>query len=294
MEKTATPGLAWFLLILLSLIWGSSFILMFEGLRAFDAVSVAFIRMSVAAFCLTPFLIYFRKKINLRETGLLFIIGITGNAVPAYLFAQAETVLPTAVVGVLNSMAPIFTLLLGFLFFKMRFPTMNIVGIVIGFMGAAMLALAGSSDADLGTNLNYSLLVVAATLCYGISTNLIKHYFQGRNPVYVATMSLSLVGWPSMLLLFTLTDFSTVITTNPQAPAAFGYIFILGAVGTAFGVVMFTKMLQMSSIIFATSVTYTIPVVAVFWGLLRAEELNWIHGLGFLVILIGVWLSNRK
>ena len=171
---------------------------------------------------------------------------------------------------------------------------MNIVGIVIGFMGAAMLALAGSSDADLGTNLNYSLLVVAATLCYGISTNLIKHYFQGRNPVYVATMSLSLVGWPSMLLLLTLTDFSTVITTNPQAPAAFGYIFILGAVGTAFGVVMFTKMLQMSSIIFATSVTYTIPVVAVFWGLLRAEELNWIHGLGFLVILIGVWLSNRK
>ena len=294
MEKTATPGIAWFLLILLSLIWGSSFILMFEGLKSFDAVSVALIRMSIAAVCLTPFLVYFRKNINLKEIGLLLIIGLTGNAIPAYLFAQAETVLPTAVVGVLNSMAPIFTLLLGFAFFQMRFPAMNIVGIVIGFVGAAMLALAGSSEADLDTNLSYSLLVVAATLCYGISTNLIKHYFQGRNPVYVATMSLSLVGWPSLVLLLTFTDFSTIITTDPQAPVAFGYIFILGAVGTAFGVVMFTKMLQASSIIFATSVTYTIPVVAVFWGLLLAEELNWIHGLGFLVILLGVWLANRK
>lgn len=294
MESTKIPAFAWFLLILLSLIWGSSFILMYEGLKVFDAVSVALIRMSIAAVCLLPFLIYFRKRINLKETGLLLIIGLTGNAIPAYLFAQSETVLPTAVVGVLNSMSPIFTLLMGFLFFKLRFPALNVVGIIIGFIGAAMLALAGSSEAALNTNLSFSLLVVAATLCYGISTNLIKHFFNGRNPVYVATMALSLVGWPSLILLLTTTDFQTTITSNAAAPEAFGYLLILGAVGTAFGVVMFTKMLQASSLIFATSVTYTIPVVAVLWGIFLAEELTWIHGIGFLIILVGVWLSNRK
>ena len=284
----------WGILILLALIWGSSFILMFEGLKAFDAVTVALIRMSVAAIVLTPFLIYFRKRFNLRETGLLLVIGLTGNAIPAYLFAQAETVLPTAVVGVLNSMSPIFTLLVGFLFFQMRFPRINVVGIIIGFVGASLLALAGSTEESLNNNLNFSLLVVAATLCYGISTNMIKHFFQGRNPIYIATVALSLVGWPCLIFLLSATDFQAIMATNEAAPKAFISLLILGAIGTAFGVVMFTKMLQMSSIIFATSVTYTIPVVAVIWGIFQHEELTWLHGIGFLIILGGVWLANRK
>jgi drug/metabolite transporter (DMT)-like permease len=291
---TQRPALAWLLLIVLSVIWGSSFILMLLGLKGFNALQLALIRMSVAAICLSPLLVMYVRKVSWRDVGLLLVIGLTGNAIPAYLFAQSETQLPSAIVGVLNSMSPIFTLLLGWLFFQLRFPLINGVGVMVGFAGATILALSGSDGQDMSGNLSYSLLVVGATICYGISTNLIKHYFSGRNPIMIATMALSLVGWPCLLVLLCFTDFTDQVATNPEAPEALVYIGILGAVGTAFGVALFNQLLQISSIIFATSVTYTIPIVALLWGVFLKEELTISHGIGFAVILVGVWLANRK
>ena len=286
--------LAWFLLIILSIIWGSSFVLMLEGLKGFTSLQLAMIRMAVAAICLSPFLFTYIRKVSWRDVGLLFAIGMTGNAIPAYLFAKSETELPSAIVGVLNSMSPIFTLIIGWLLFQLRFPLKNGLGVLVGFAGASILALSGGSGGNSSENLSYSLLVVAATLCYGISTNLIKHHFSGRPPVLIATVALSLVGWPCLILLLTTTDFTERMATNEAAPMAFTYIAILGALGTAFGVALFNKLLQISSIIFATSVTYTIPIVALIWGVILAEELTYWHAIGFAVILVGVWLANRK
>lgn len=294
-DITTRPGaLAWFLLIFLAVLWGSSFILMYEGLKAFSALELAAIRMSVAAICLSPFLFRYARAVTLRDWGLLFLIGLTGNAVPAYLFAQSETQLPTAVVGVLNSLSPIFTLIIGFLFFQMRTPLKNGIGVMLGFTGATILALAGGKESEMGTNLNFALLVVAATLCYGISTNMIKNYFAGRNPIMIATIALSTVGWPALVFLLLGTDATVKLQTVDAAPMAFLYIVILGALGTAFGVALFNKLLQISSIVFATSVTYLIPIVAVVWGIFLEEPLTLWHVLGFLVILVGVWLANRK
>lgn len=293
-EKSTRPALAWFLLLFLAVVWGSSFILMLKGLKGFNAVQLAAIRMGTAAICLLPFLLKYVRTISLRDFGLLFVIGLTGNAVPAYLFAESETQLPSAVVGVLNSMSPIFTLIIGFVFFQLRFPARNGIGVMLGFTGATILALAGSKHSELRANLNYSLLVVAATVCYGISTNLIKNFFAGRNPIMIATIALSSVGWPATIYLLVGTDFTANLQTNPEAPTALVYILILGAVGTALGVALFNQLLQISSIIFATSVTYLIPLVAVLWGVFLKEPLTGWHALGFLVILAGVWLANRK
>ncbi|MBK9447873.1 MAG: DMT family transporter [Bacteroidetes bacterium] len=292
--NTTRPALAWGLLLILSLIWGSSFILMLFGLKVFPPLQLALIRMAVAAVCLSPLVFLYIRKVSWRDVGILFAIGMAGNAVPAYLFAEAETQLPSAIVGVLNSMSPIFTLLLGWMFFKLRFPLVNGAGVLLGFVGATILALSGGVDAQQTTKLSYTLLVVGATVCYGISTNLIKYYFTGRNPIMIATMALSLVGWPSLIYLLAFTDFSQRFETQPGAMEAFGYIAILGAVGTAFGVALFNKLLQISSIIFATSVTYTIPLVALLWGVFLKEELTPWHAVGFAVILLGVWLANRK
>ena len=292
--NTTRPALAWGLLLILSLIWGSSFILMLFGLKVFPPLQLALIRMAVAAVCLSPLVFLYIRKVSWRDVGILFAIGLAGNAVPAYLFAEAETQLPSAIVGVLNSMSPIFTLLLGWMFFKLRFPLVNGAGVLLGFVGATILALSGGVDAQQTTKLSYTLLVVGATVCYGISTNLIKYYFTGRNPIMIATMALSLVGWPSLIYLLAFTDFSQRFETQPGAMEAFGYIAILGAVGTAFGVALFNKLLQISSIIFATSVTYTIPLVALLWGVFLKEELTPWHAVGFAVILLGVWLANRK
>lgn len=292
--NTTRPALAWGLLLILSLIWGSSFILMLFGLKVFPPLQLALIRMAVAAVCLSPLVFLYIRKVSWRDVGILFAIGMAGNAVPAYLFAEAETQLPSAIVGVLNSMSPIFTLLLGWMFFKLRFPLVNGAGVLLGFVGATILALSGGVDAQQTTKLSYTLLVVGATVCYGISTNLIKYYFTGRNPIMIATLALSLVGWPSLIYLLAFTDFSQRFDSQPGAMEAFGYIALLGAVGTAFGVALFNKLLQISSIIFATSVTYTIPLVALLWGVFLKEELTPWHGVGFAVILLGVWLANRK
>ncbi len=292
---TARPALAWFLLIFLAVLWGSSFILMLLGLEGgFNALELSAIRMAVAAVCLSPFLIKYARTISWRDWGLLTVIGLLGNGIPAYLFAQSETQLPTAVVGVLNSLSPIFTLIVGFMFFKMRTPLKNGMGVMLGFTGATILALAGSKPSEVGTNLNFALLVVVATMCYGISTNLIKNYFAGRNPLMIATIALSTVGWPALVFVLFGTDAVVKLQTNPAAPMGFFYIAILGALGTAFGVALFNQLLQISSIVFATSVTYLIPIVAVVWGVFLNEKLTLWHGLGFLVILVGVWLANRK
>lgn len=285
---------AWLVLILLSLIWGSSFILMKEGLEGFDPLQLALIRMSVAALCLSPLALRHVRSIGGRELALLFVVGLTGSALPAFLYAKSETVLPTAVVGVLTSMTPIFSLLVAWLFFRQRFPRANVVGIVVGLVGAVALAMAGSPEAGRTTNLAFAGLVLIATISYGVNVNLVKNFFATRNMVMVTSIALSAVGWPALIFLLTGTSFIENLRTNPAAPAALGYISILGAFGTGLSVLLFNQLLKDGTIIFATSVTYTIPIVAVLWGIFLREQFTTLHAVAFAVILLGVWLANRR
>jgi len=291
---TRNGARAWFVLLLLSLIWGSSFILMKEGLEGFDALQLALIRMSVAALCLFPYALRYIRELGWREIALLLVVGLTGNAIPAFLYAKSETVLPSAVVGVLTSMTPIFSLLIAWLFFRQRFPRANVVGIVVGLAGAAVLAMAGSPEAGRSTSLAFAALVLLATISYGANVNLVKGFFSQRNPVLVTSIALSMVGWPALVLLLAGTNFIETLRTNPAAPAALGYIAILGAFGTALSVLLFNRLLKNATIIFATSVTYTIPIVAVIWGIALHEPFTMLHAVAFAVILAGVWLANRR
>jgi drug/metabolite transporter (DMT)-like permease len=281
-------------LALLSIIWGSSFILMKEGLKGFDALQLALIRMSVAALCMFPLALRHLRELDRRQIVLLFVVGLTGNALPAFLYAKSETVLPSAVVGVLTSMTPIFSLLVAWLFFRQRFPRTNVIGIVVGLAGAVALALAGSPEAGRTTNLAFAGLVLIATISYGVNVNLVKGFFSQRNPVLVTSIALSAVGWPALIFLFVGTSFVTTLRTNPAAPAALAYIAILGALGTALSVLLFNRLLKDATIIFATSVTYTIPIVAVLWGIALHEAFTTLHVVAFAVILAGVWLANRR
>lgn len=282
------------MLILLSLIWGSSFILMKEGLKGFDALELALIRMSVAALCLFPLALRHIRALGAREIALLLVVGLTGNALPAFLYAKSETVLPSAVVGVLTSMTPIFSLLVAWMFFGQRFPRANVIGIVVGLAGAVVLAMAGSPEVGRSTNLAFAALVLLATISYGVNVNLVKGFFSKRNSVLVTSIALSTVGWPALIFLLTGTSFIATVRTNPAAPAALAYIAILGAFGTALSVLLFNRLLKDATIIFATSVTYTIPIVAVLWGIALHEEFTTLHAVAFGVILAGVWLANKR
>jgi Permeases of the drug/metabolite transporter (DMT) superfamily len=285
---------AWFVLLLLSLIWGSSFILMKEGLEGFDALQLALIRMSVAALCLFPLALRHIRELGRREIALLLVVGLTGNAIPAFLYAKSETVLPSAVVGVLTSMTPIFSYSSRGSSFRQRFPRANVVGILVGLAGAVTLAMAGSPEAGRSTSLAFAALVLLATISYGANVNLVKQFLSQQNPVLVTSVALSLVGWPALIFLLAGTNFIETVRTSPTAPAALGYIAVLGAFGTALSVLLFNRLLKDATIIFATSVTYTIPIVAVIWGIALHEEFTTLHAVAFAVILAGVWLANRR
>ncbi|MCF6276106.1 MAG: DMT family transporter [Robiginitomaculum sp.] len=153
---------------------------------------------------------------------------------------------------------------------------------------------AGAGGLDFGKNLGYSGFVVLATGFYSIAANFTKHFFNDYDPIRLTAVAIASVGYPAAIYLFTGSGFWEVMETHPHAWPSLGYLAILGAVGTAFAVVLFNRMLQVSSLVFASSVTYTIPVIAVAWGFVFGEPLGLQHGIGFLVILSGVYLVNRK
>jgi drug/metabolite transporter (DMT)-like permease len=180
------------------------------------------------------------------------------------------------------------------MFFGQRFPRANVIGIVVGLAGAVVLAMAGSPEAGRSTNLAFAGLVLLATISYGVNVNLVKGFFSKRNSVLVTSIALSTVGWPSLIFLLAGTNFIERLRSTPAAPAALAYIAILGAFGTALSVLLFNQLLKDATIIFATSVTYTIPIVAVLWGIALHETFTTLHAAAFAVILIGVWLANRR
>ena len=281
----------YFILFLLALIWGSSFILMKRGLDAYSDVQVAALRLFIAFLSLLPFMFKALKKVKRNQILPLAIAGILGNGIPAFLFTRAQTTLESSFVGILNSLTPIFTLLLGIYFFKTKPSKINILGIIIGFIGALLLY---SSDISEVTTINIGvLLIVLACFFYGTSVNIIRKYLTDLDSISISAVAFLFVGPFAGFYIFT-TDFLEIATTTNQGLISLGYIIILAVIGTSFSLVLFNKLIKDTSSIFATSVTYLIPVVALMWGLLENEQIKNEHYIGVVIILCGVYLVNKK
>jgi drug/metabolite transporter (DMT)-like permease len=289
-----TQPLSWFYLILLSLVWGSSFILMKEGLTAFTSDEVAALRITIAFLALLPFMIKHYKNVNFKKDWKgLVIMGVFGNLIPAFLFTAAETQISSSLTGMLNALTPLFTILIGILVFKSKIQRYQVVGVAVGLIGA--VCLMGFSEGGGETkNINYALLVVAATFCYAVSVNGIKKYLSHLNSVAASVWAFTLIGPVAVLYLFLGTDFQAHLTQNPAGPASLGYVCILAVVGTAIAVVLFNNLIRISGIVFASSCTYLIPVVAIGWGLLDGETVTIVQFFSMGIVILGVWLINKK
>lgn len=285
------PRSAWLLLLLLALIWGSSFLLIKKGLLAFSPDQLAAIRIASAGFVLLPFIWKRFRTISSRHWPKLICVGLVGSFIPAFLFAFAQTQLTSGVTGVLNTFTPLATLLLGTLVFKREALMQQWLGVIIGMVGTVLLITASASG-ELQFN-SFALLVIAATICYGLNLNLIKYHIADLRPLTITGVSLFLVAPPAALYLF----FGTPIEQTMQKPDAWfalTAILILGIIGTAAALVIFNTVVQMTNTVFTSSVTYLIPVVAVILGILDGEPFWLQQGIGFAGILIGVWFANRK
>ena len=283
----------WSILIALALIWGSSFILMKRGLIVYSSGEVAALRIFIAFLVLTPLLPKHIKKEHLKYWPPFLGMGLLGNFIPAFLFTKAETGITSSLAGMLNSLTPLFTLLFGVILFKAKTKLLNGIGILIGFIGAVGLLLTGKS-ADLGNNFVYGLFVVAATVSYAMSVNIIKRFLNEVPPVTATVWAMMFIGPAAGIYLFSMTDFTLHFQSHPEANSSLGYICLLAIFGTAISVIIFNILIRNTNALFASSVTYLIPIVAMCWGLVDGEGVLFQHFMWIVVILLGVYLVNKK
>ena len=280
----------WSIIIFLAFIWGSSFILMKRGLDIFSYAQVADLRMSLAWLSLLPLVWNQLKKTPTHFWIPLAVVGIFGNGIPAFLFTKAQTQLDSSLTGILNALVPLFTLLIAVFIFKTKVKGYNILGVLIGLTGAIWLV---AGDGVVMENAHYAWFVVIATICYAISLNTIKNYLGELNPIHITGLAFFFVGPPTLIHLFS-TDFLEVMNTQEKAWSALGYIFILAVIGTSMAVAIFNKLVARTTAIFASSVTYLIPIFAIIWGVIDGEHIALQHILGTTIIFAGIYLVNKQ
>ena len=283
-------SIRYFYLIILSLIWGSSFILMKKGLEVFSYEQVAALRLFITFIVLIPFVFSALKKIKKKHYVPILVAALFGSGIPAFLFTLAQTYLDSSFVGILNSLTPLFTFCIGIIIFNQKYHKINLLGIFIGLIGAIFLSL-NNLNQSISINI-YVYLVVFASLLYAISANVIKRYLYDLDSTDITTIVFLILGPLSGVYIFS-TDF-IVLFDNNKAYESLAYITILAIICTALAGVMFYKLIKISSPTFATSVTYLIPIVALFWGFIDGEKLIGQYFVGVALIFSGLYLVNKK
>ena len=283
---------SWALFITLAIVWGSSFILMKEAALSLTGWQIGSIRITAAGIVLLPLAIFHIRKIPIRKLPLVILSGTLGNLFPAFLFAIAiDKKINSSLAGILNSLTPLFVVLVGLLFFGMKVHQKKIIGVVIGFIGLVLLSLTrGTVTID---NYGFTLLILMATVLYGFNVNLVGRYLKEINPLMIATVSMVFISIPAAIVL-SQQELVSLIRYDHEARLAIAMVALLGIVGTAFATAIFYQLIQKAGGLFASLVTYAIPVVAIFWGVLAGETVT-VMQIGCLsLILGGVYLANRE
>lgn len=289
----------WIYLIILAIVWGSSFILMKRGLFTlqgaplFSGIQVGALRIVLAAFFMLPLVWKYLKLINRKNILPFLVVGICGNALPNLLFATAQTEIPSALAGMLNGMVPLFSLIIAFFVFKIKVKSWQVAGLFLGLFASVGLMLTSEGSISGDINIWYALLAVLATLCYAISLNTIKQYLQNESTIAITGIALLIVCPFGLGLLYS-TDFIETLNTADGAWKGIGAITVLAIFGTALALLIFNKLVQETNTIFASSVTYLIPVVAIGWGMFDGEVFNLAQMAFTALMLGGIVLINRK
>ncbi len=278
------------MLLLLSLVWGSSYILIKKSLVAFAPEQLACLRISISSLAFLPIFLWHFRRVDWSKTRYLLVVGLAGSFIPAFLFSIAQTELSSSLAGLLSSLTPLFTLLQAILIFGMPFAWNKVVGVTLGLVGATFLVYLGQTEGS--GNIRYAVLVIMATFLYAYSSNTVKAHLQDMNPLTLSSTAFVLVGPAGLLMLFQ-TDFVEVVQTHPAGWLSLGYVTLLALAGTVMASFLFFWLVQLTNPVFASSVSYLIPIVALGWGALDGEVITAFHLIGMVLILIGVYLSRR-
>lgn len=275
-----------------SLIWGTSFILIKKATSVFAPLEIGNLRVFYAFLAFIPIFWTSRKQIPANLWGWIFLSGIMGSLLPSMLFAWAGSKISSSLSGMLNATTPLFTILAATFLFGQRFALQKWLGLLVGLIGAGILAVM-KPEGNLELNL-YILPVLFATLLYALNVNLLKIKLGHIPPIALSAASIVAVGPIAAVILFGTTDFTEKLIHAPGAWEAAGYVAILGLLGTALALMLFNKLIQISGALTASSVTYIMPVISVFWGLADGESIGGAQVAGLAAILVGVYVVNRS
>lgn len=283
----------WGYLFVLSLIWGSSFILMKKALIGVSPFQLGALRTIFTALILFTVGFKYIKTIDKPAWKWVILSGVFGAFIPAFLFAIAETEIDSAIASILNSLVPLQTVLVGFAVFQVASSKRQILGVALGFIGTASLVMEGA-DLNPHQNYLYAGYIVLATVMYAFNVNIIKSHLQHLKPLTIATGNYVVIVIPAFVILLFTGFFEDSNLQHPELKTALVYVFILSFFGTALAKVIFNKLIRISTPVFASSVTYVMPIVALTWGLLDGEGFSLLQGFASLIILLGVYLVNKK
>ncbi|MEP6736097.1 MAG: DMT family transporter [Chryseolinea sp.] len=291
MEDSTRPK-SLILLGVLSLIWGTSFILIKQGLKVFSADEVGSLRVVSASLFMLPIALTKVRELTTQDYWKLFTSGMLGIFIPAFLFAAAQTRMESSIAGILNTLTPLFTMLIGGIIFRQRFGIFVIVGVLLGLVGTIILSLTRSGDVT-GFNV-FALLIVLACFSYGSNLNFIKFKIPDLKALTITSCSLLLIFPLAIVYLLGFTNFTYKLTHTEGAWRSFGFVVLLGFMGTAMATLLFNQLVKITTPMFTSSVTYLIPIVGLMWGILDGERLQTGHFIGMITIIGGVFLASRK
>jgi len=252
---------------------------------------VASIRIISAGLVLLPFALKALRNIPREKRGVVILSGLLGSFFPAYLFCIAETKIDSALAGIMNALTPLFVILTGISFFQLQVKKLQLIGIIVGFIGLSLLVASGSNISL--EYFSYSLLVLLATLLYGINVNMVGKHMQGIGSLEIASMAFVFLLIPCFIILYFTGYFALPLTEDAYLLSS-GASAVLGIFGTAVASVLFYMLVKRAGALFASMVTYGIPFVAIGWGIWGGEQVNLIQVTCCGIILIGVYLANKK
>lgn len=272
---------------LLAIIWGSSFILMKEGLKFYSSYQIAAMRISFSGLALIPFVNW--KKLDIKRSDYKYFIisGFLGSAIPAFLFPLAQTRISSSLAGAINGLTPLFALIVGVTFLGVKFSRLKAFGVILGLAGAVFLII----GQDIQFEFSHVMMAIVATLCYGINVNIIKQKLDNYPPLLVAALPLAIISIAGFAVLGYLG--LNINFNDMQFIYSFGATLLLAFIGTSISLIMFNRLIQQTNTVFATSVTYLIPIVALFWGLFDHEKILYNHFIGLVFILGAIWMIRK-
>jgi drug/metabolite transporter (DMT)-like permease len=283
--------LSWVIFIFLSCTWGSSFILMKEGALHLTGWQIAAVRIFSAGLVFIPFAIVHIRTIPRNKLPFVALSGMLGNFLPAFLFAIAiKAEGESSLASILNSLTPLFVILIGSLFFKVSIPNKKLIGVLIGFAGVVVLSI--SKESIGWTDIGFTLLILVATVFYGLNVNIISVYLKGLDAFKIATISLAFMSIPAAIILLYLQVIPSALH-DKGVQFSVAMSALLGVLGSSISTALYYILIRKSGGLFASLVTYAIPVVAIGWGLWAHESVGWLQIGSLGIILSGVYLANR-